>query len=187
VRLDQLQEAEGDGVTVEWRSFLLRPLPEERDVDEFATYTRNWARPAALEPEAPFTVPWSGEHLPPSHSMPAAVASKAVERFFGAQRDDYHHALLSAYFVDNRTISDRSVLADVAASVGIDPSGFETIYEDQWKKLARAAYDEHNEAVALGIGGVPAVVIADRFLITGAVDVDHYRAALDRVRAEPQG
>ena len=184
VRLDKLQIAEGEGVTLEWRSFLLRPFPEDRDVDDFVAYTRNWSRPAEMEPAAPFTVPWSGEHLPPSHSMPPAVAAKVVEGYFPAHFDAFHRSLLTAYFVDNRTVSDRGVLAEVARSVGIDRSAFEAIYDDQWEPLARTAYDQHNQAIGLGIGGVPAVVIDHRHLVTGAVDVAHYQAALDQVRAE---
>lgn len=184
MRLDELAADEGDGITIEWRSFLLRPAPEERDVDEFTRYTEKWARPAGLEPRAGFTIPWSGESSPPSHSLPAAVAGKVVQHHFPNSFDDFHHRLLAAYFVENRTISERSVLIDVAGEAGIDTAGFASFYDDQWTPLARAAYEEHNQAINAGIGGVPAVVVDNTYLVTGAVDTDQYRQVVATVRQE---
>jgi predicted DsbA family dithiol-disulfide isomerase len=184
VRLDELIRSEGDGVAVTWRSFLLRPYPEERDPDEFTAYTTHWARPAGMEPRARFTTPWTGKHPPPSHSLPAAVAAKVVMQHFPAEFDEFHHRLMDAYFAENRTISEPSVLADVAGEAGVDGDAFVARYEEEWKPLARSAYDDHNLAVSSGINGVPAVVVADRYLVSGAVDVDHYRAVLARVREE---
>jgi predicted DsbA family dithiol-disulfide isomerase len=187
VRLEQLKRIEGEGIDITWRSFLLRPVAEERDRAEFTAYTTRWARPAAMEPEAPFTIPWSDEHEPPSHSLPGAVAGKLVQHHFADRFDEFHHRLLRAYFSENRDISDRNVLADVARAAGVDRREFEPLYDDQFKPLARAAYDDHNQAINAGIQGVPAVVVDGRYLISGAVEVDHYRAALAQVRSERDG
>jgi predicted DsbA family dithiol-disulfide isomerase len=183
VRLDELLAEEGDDITVEWRSFLLRPAPEERDLAEFTTYTKKWARPADMEPRASFSTPWSGENDPPSHSLPSAVAAKVVEKYFPDSFDDFHHKLMKAYFIENRTVSDRSVLIEVAGAAGIDGDEFARHYDDEWQPLARAAYEDHNEAIGSGINGVPAVVVDGQYLVSGAVDVDHYRQVLAQVRA----
>jgi predicted DsbA family dithiol-disulfide isomerase len=187
VRLDELIRSEGDAVALTWRAFLLRPYPEPRDPDEFAAYTTNWARPAEMEPRARFTTPWSSGDPPPSHSLPAAVAAKVVLQHFAASFDDFHHRLMDAYFAENRTISEPSVLTDIAREAGIDGEAFAAHCELDWKPIARSVYDDHNLAVNSGINGVPAVVVADRYLVTGAVDVDHYRAVLDQVREERAG
>lgn len=183
MRLDELADDEGDAITVEWRSFLLRPAPEERDRDEFSRYTEKWARPAGLEPRARFTIPWSGDD-PPSHSLPAAVAGKVVEHHFPEAFDDFHHRLMAAYFVENRTISERSVLVEVAGESGLDTDAFASFYDDRWKPLARTAYEQHNQAISAGINGVPAVVFDNTYLVSGAVETDHYRQVLARIRQE---
>lgn len=184
MRLDELAAEEGDGVTIEWRSFLLRPAAEERDLGEFTAYTASWERPAGMEPRARFTTPWSGANDPPSHSLPAAVAGKVVQRMFAESFDEFHHRLMDAYFVENRTISERSVLVEVAGEAGVDEAVFASFYDDQWQPLARAAYEEHNQAINAGINGVPAVVVDNTYLVSGAVDTDHYRQVLARVREE---
>jgi len=174
-------------VTITWRSFLLRPNPEDRDPDEFTAYTTHWARPAGMEPRARFTTPWTGDNPPPSHSLPAAVASKVVMHHFPAGFDEFHHRLMDAYFAENRTISEPSVLTDLATEAGLDGAAFADRYQEEWKPWARAAYDDHNLAVNSGINGVPAVVVADRYLVSGAVPADDYRAVLARVREERAG
>lgn len=184
MRLEQLAELEGDGVEIEWRSFLLRPDPEERDLAKFTEYTKSWERPAGLEPDAKFNTPWSGEHAPPSYSMPAAVAGKVAATFGDEAAGAYHRGLLDAYFVENRTVSDRDVLIDIAADVGIDGDEFAGRYDDQWAPMVHRVVDDHNEAIHSGITGVPAVVVDGKYLIGGAVDVEHYQRALAHVRAE---
>jgi len=48
VRLDELQREAEDALTVEWRAFLLRPVPEQRSLEQFTRYTERWARPASM-------------------------------------------------------------------------------------------------------------------------------------------
>lgn len=185
MRLAKLAAAAGPSVSIEWRSYLLRPEPEERSMESFTRYTGSWARPAELEPEAGFVVPWSQEHEPPSHSLPAAIASRVAATFpdrWGA----YHGALFHAYFVEHRTISDPTVLVELAARVGIDPHAFAERFNEHAATFARESIDDHNAAVQAGIGGVPAVVVDGKYLITGAVDIEDYLAAIDQVRSERQ-
>jgi predicted DsbA family dithiol-disulfide isomerase len=184
VRLEQLAELEGDGVEIEWRSFLLRPEAEERDPEKFATYTKSWERPAGLEPAAKFNTPWSGEHAPPSHSMPAAVAGKVAMAFGPEATKAFHEALLNAYFVENRTISERSVLVEVAGEAGIDREKFGELYDAHQVPLTQRVIEDHNLAINSGVTGVPAVVVDGRYLIGGAVDVEEYQRALVHVREE---
>ena len=54
MRLDQLEERMGDAISVEWRSFLLRPEPKTPDQEKFVEYTRSWLRPAEMEPATDF-------------------------------------------------------------------------------------------------------------------------------------
>ena len=179
MRLDQLAAEAGDRVRIQWRSFLLRPRPEERTVEAFREYTTSWRRPAALEAGARFTV-WEGGE-PPSHSLPAAIGGKVAESFGAAAFDRFHHRLLEAYFAENRTISDPTVLAEVASESDLDPAAFATRYEADRERLAGAVIDDHNQALERGITAVPTVVVDDDLVLPGALDLEAYRRIVDRL------
>lgn len=183
MRLEELAHRLGDDISIRWRSFLLRPVPEERSVDEFRDYTNKWARPAELEPLARFTYPWSGG-APPAGSVPSAIAGKVAETFGAAAAASFHRQLLGAYFTENRTISDLETLVAVADEAGLDSAAFLQTYRDRNQMLLREVYDDHNAAVNAGVTGVPAVVVDDRYLVPGAVDVEYYEQVLDHVRRE---
>ena len=135
-----------------------------------------------MEPAASFTHPWQGD-APPSSSGPSAVAGKVAASFGGDAERRFHRALLEAYFTHNRTVSDTDVLFDVAAAVDLDPAEFSERYHDQYRPLLREVYDEHNLAINSGVTGVPAVVVGDRYLVPGAVDVEVYQEVIEQVRA----
>ena len=183
MRLDELARREGDDITIEWKSFLLRPAPEERSKDQFADYTESWARPAGMEPETSFSYPWAGG-APPESSVNSAVAGKVAAQLATDGGHEFHRRLLRAYFTDNRTISDLDTLADVAEEAGLSRDEFTSTFHDQHAPLLRQVYDEHNLAVNSGITGVPAVVVDERFLVPGAVDADQYERVLEHVRTE---
>lgn len=186
MRLDELAAAEGDGIEIEWRSFLLRPAPEERDMLKFTKYTMSWERPGSLEPRATFRE-WSGEHEPPASSVPSAVGGKVAATFGPEKFEAFHHGLLTAYFTDNRTISDVDVMVDVAEAAGIDGTEFLGRWHHNGEALVQAVATEHQQASMAGITGVPAVVVDGKYLVTGAVDVGHYQEVLTHVRAERAG
>ncbi len=186
MRLDDLAEAEGDGIEIEWRSYLLRPEPEERDMLEFTKYTMLWERPGSLEPRAIFRE-WSGENQPPASSVPSAVGAKVAAMFGPEAFDAFHHGLLAAYFTDNRTISDVDVMVEVAEAAGIAADEFLGRWHHGGEALVQAVATEHQQASMAGITGVPAVVVDGRYLVSGAVDVDHYQEVLAHVRAERAG
>ncbi len=184
MRLDELAEIEGDGIDIEWRSFLLRPAPEERYLLEFTKYTMSWERPGSMEPRASFNE-WSGGHEPPASSVPSAVGGKVAESFGAEKFAAFHHGMLNAYFTENRTISDVDVMVDVAEKAGIDPTEFLSRWHHNGDALVKQVAADHQQASMAGITGVPAVVVDGRYLVTGAVEVDHYQEVLARVRAEP--
>ena len=46
-RLEQLDAEYASDLELEWKSYLLRPTPGERDLHEFVRYTQSWLRPAS--------------------------------------------------------------------------------------------------------------------------------------------
>ncbi len=187
MRLGELLERSGDRITVEWKAFLLRTEPRERPMAAFAEYTESWARPASLEPGAPFNFPWTGEHRPPSHSIPSAVAAKAVEALAPERAGDFRRELFDAYFRRNLTISDSAVLRELAEAVGVDPGDFGTLVAERGEELEAQVIEDHREAVRTGVTGVPAVLMADRFLIPGAVETSLYERLVAKFAGPPRG
>ena len=181
MRLDALQREVADSLTVEWRAFLLRPFAQQRSLTEFTRYTERWGRPAAMEPGTTFRT-WSGEHAPPSHSVPSAVAGKAVLHEFGAKAfERFHLSLMYAYFAENRTVSDRPVILDVAAASALDAARLAARLDGDGATLEAEVLADHRSALALGISGVPTVVVDDKYLLQGAMTIEQYRRVTSRL------
>ncbi len=185
MRLAEIEDEYGDAVDVVWKSFMLRPSPHPRSLEEHREYTRNWLTPAAQPEAGRFTV-WATEDSPPSHSLPALVAGKAAATFGEEAFRRFHFGVLVAYFEENRTISDPKVLADVVEKAGIPTGEFRERLETQGQSFEDEVFAEHAEAVSLGVTGIPSVVVDDALLIPGAVGSDVYRKVI-KERQELRG
>ena len=181
MRLEQVRAEFGDALVVEWRSFMLRPEPEPRPLDRFTRYTERWAQIAELEPAATFRT-WSGEHAPPSDSRPPLIAGKAVLAVAGAAAfERFHLALMRAYFAENRTISDRDVILDVAAAVDIDTAALARRLDADAGALEASVIADHRAALALGISAVPTALVNGEYVLQGALTLAQYRRVVERL------
>ncbi len=91
-------------------------------------------------------------------------------------------ALFAANFTDNRNVSDRAILADIAQSAGLDRAEAEEV-------LASGLYaDDVRQAEQLwqsrGISSVPAIVINDTYLISGGQPAAVFEQALREIAAK---
>ena len=181
-RLGLLQRELGDALALEWRSFLLRPRPEPgRELEKFVRYTQSWLRPAA-EPDAPVFRVWESTEGPPTHSVPAHLVAKAAAALGAEAFAEVHARLLRAYFEESRDISRVDTLRAVWTEAGLPEAGFAACLEED--TLVQQTLEQHNEAVSLGITGVPAVRVAgtDAFVL-GAQPLATYRRWIERLRA----
>jgi predicted DsbA family dithiol-disulfide isomerase len=172
-RLAALEREFEGALVLRWKSFLLRPRPQPgRDLEKFRRYTESWRLAAAEEPAARFQV-WSSQEGPPTHSVPPHLAAKAAAALGPAAFASLHAALLRAYFEESRDISRVGTLAALWRETGLPE---EELARTGDPELLRRVIAEHDEAVELGIGGVPAVRIADaEVAITGAQPTETYR------------
>jgi len=97
----------------------------------------------------------------------------------------YHDAVAEAYWQRAKSIDDRELLADLAASVGLDRAGFLAGLDDP-------AYDrEVEEDVAFahrnGMTGVPALVFGEKYLVMGAQPYTMLKQILQQCEAEAAG
>jgi predicted DsbA family dithiol-disulfide isomerase len=92
---------------------------------------------------------------------------------------DLEMSLYRAYFTDGLDITDRSMIADRAASVGLDRQQISSYLagDDGVEEVLR----ELDRARTLGITGVPAFVFENQFLVPGAVDTDTFIRIFDQM------
>ena len=94
---------------------------------------------------------------------------------------DLKQALFSAHFTDGRNISDNTVLADIAAEVGLNREEALAVLEDQ--RFAKEVRAEERHWQQQGIQSVPAMIFNERHLVSGAQGVDNYVNILQQLAA----
>jgi 2-hydroxychromene-2-carboxylate isomerase len=166
--------------SVIWRPYLMgvvfkingrRPLPDQPLVGEYAC--RDFARSARLY-GIPFKMP---DRLPISGVAPSR-AYYWLDDKDSEQAKALARALFSAYFVDNKDISDPEQVAGVAASLGIDGIAVTAALQDPAVK--ERLRKETDDAIARGVFGSPFILVdeepfwgndrldqVDRWLATG--------------------
>ncbi|MGO2339644.1 MAG: DsbA family oxidoreductase, partial [Psychrobacter sp.] len=92
-------------------------------------------------------------------------------------------ALFVAHFVNNQNISDHSVLADVAAEVGLNRDEALAVLADQ--RFAAAVEKEKQHWQQQGIQSVPSMVFNERHLISGAQGIENYKSILQQLADMP--
>lgn len=80
--------------------------------------------------------------------------------------DAYQSNVFKGYWQDDRDISDLNVLVAIAAESGIDPELFvENLSNERYLKAVEQDVDQ---AFEFGINGVPAMILDNKYLVTGA-------------------
>jgi protein disulfide-isomerase len=88
-------------------------------------------------------------------------------------------SLFRAYFCEGLLVSDPSVLVAVGAAHGLADVN-ELLSSDRYASEVR---DDESRAMDLGIGGVPAFLIDEKFLVTGAQPPEQLLSVLQRAWA----
>ncbi|MDE1145229.1 MAG: DsbA family oxidoreductase [Azospirillaceae bacterium] len=105
--------------------------------------------------------------------------------FWAASRDQQlalKHALFAAYFTRGEAPSDPAVLLAAVETAGLDQAEAQAILaSDRYAEEVRA---EEQLWLSRGIRSVPAVVVNERYLISGGQPVEAYENALRKIAAE---
>lgn len=153
-------------------------VPEERSDRTFRDYHRAHRDAAARQDEdAPrFQIPDAG-HPYPRYSLPALEAGTWVRDAHPDRFPDFDLAIFEAFFGRTEDISDLDVLRRLADRCGLDGAALaEAIRE---ARCRTRVLTEYHEALALGIRGVPAIAMAGRAPIVGAVPYRDLRRAIE--------
>ena len=93
--------------------------------------------------------------------------------------NDLKQALFNAYFTNNRNLSEKAVLADIAAEIGLDGAEALTVLDEQ--RFAKQVRDSEQHWREQGIQSVPAVIFNDRHLVSGTQGVENYISILKQL------
>lgn len=93
--------------------------------------------------------------------------------------NDLKQAFFATYFTDQKNLSDRDVLADVAASVGLEKVEALKVLKDQ--RFAQNVRQLENFWHEQGILSVPAIVFKSKHLVSGAQGIENYIAILQQL------
>jgi predicted DsbA family dithiol-disulfide isomerase len=92
------------------------------------------------------------------------------------------HALFTAYFTRGESLEDADVLVRAAEAAGLDGGkAREVLASGQFAGQVRLAEQRWRE---LGVNSVPAIVINDKYLISGGQPVEVFEQALRKIAAE---
>ncbi len=92
------------------------------------------------------------------------------------------HALFDAYFTDGLNPADHDVLVAAARKAGLDEAAARQVLDSG--QYAQEVRDAERRWQAAGINSVPAVVINDRYLISGGQPPEYFEQALRQIAAE---
>lgn len=113
-------------------------------------------------------------------SRVALIGAKVAES--EALSDAYYAAVFRAYWQEAQDISDRAVLAGIAAQIGLDRAAFlAALDEPAFDDAVQADVDL---ARGYGLSGVPALVFEDKYLVSGAQPYETLVRVTEQVRSE---
>ncbi len=168
-------------VAIHWRSFELRPAgsppitPQKlAQIEASRPRFEQMAREQyGIEVHAgPFGI----------DSRLALVAAKYAESQGEAKGATFHKAVMNAYWQEARAIDDLNVLKEIAAQVGLNTEQFATaLNEPQFDAQVSADIRVAHE---YELNGVPALIFADKYLVSGAQPYDVLKRVVEKVQEE---
>ena len=190
-QLARALEVSGTAHEIHWHPFELNPQmpPEGQNMREhlagkYGTTPRqseeSQARLAALGAEVGFSFGFAGDMR-----MHNTFDAHQLLHFadLSGRKHDLKQALFAAHFTDHRNLSDRAVLADIAAEIGLDRAEALVALDDQ--RFADAVRTAETFWTSQGVQGVPAVIFNQRHLVSGAQGIETYTRILEQLDQMP--
>jgi predicted DsbA family dithiol-disulfide isomerase len=165
-------------LTLRWRAFPLRPVPDPGATFKGTYREAAWQRCNALAADTGVTFRmWERPDFP-TWSLPALEAAKCVALQGDELFEALHLRLYRAFFEEGVNIGvPEEVTGVVRALPGLDVSRFLSDYASG--KGRQAVLDDYEAAVeAHGVRAIPTVVLPTGRRVVGAVSLAEYRRAL---------
>jgi predicted DsbA family dithiol-disulfide isomerase len=173
--LDSLRETHA--VNVEWRAYELRPegSPPMSEAHR-QKILAGWPRVQAIARER-FGLEMRRAEGEVNHSTRLAHIGAKFAIAQG-QGEAYHKAVFRAHWQELRDISSIDTLAAIAGTVGLDEADFRAALTNA-EYIAEVEGDEY-WAYQQGLGGVPAFIFGNRYLVSGAQPAEVLRQVADK-------
>ncbi|ACR41743.1 MAG: DsbA family protein [Saccharolobus sp.] len=111
-------------------------------------------------------------------SLPPLMACKAAEYQRGDNGYwDYFDKAQERFFLEGENVNDDNVLIQIAEELGLDIEKFKEDFKS--KKARMSVYEDEAEAHAMGIRGVPALLVNDYWLIRGVQDEAYLESVIE--------
>ena len=179
--LERVQRELGSGVTIDWRSFELRPEPEPT-LDPDAEYLhRVWNQsvyPMAQDRSLAMKLPPVQPRSRKAHE--AAEFAREAGRL-----DAMNEALFRSFFEEGRDLADIEVLLEIGLSVGLDAGQLREALASG--RFLQQVLNDERMAREIGITGVPALIIAtgeQAYLVSGAQPYEIVMSAIAQAQRE---
>jgi predicted DsbA family dithiol-disulfide isomerase len=181
--LDSLSETHQ--IRVAWKAFELRPaevLPlSAAETERLRAYVKQgWPRVRDIARERfglEMTRPEFDGRL---STRPAHVAAKFAQA--QGHGDAFHRAVFRAYWQQGRDIGSADVLAEIGREVGLDEAALRAALADE--RYLAAVLEDEEWAYRHGLGGVPAFIFGNRYLVSGAQPAELLRQVANRCLEE---
>lgn len=112
---------------------------------------------------------------------PSCRAAVVMRRNKGDEVFPFFETLHKAFYVDNRDLTNPSILSELAVGHGLDPETFNADFEDDAVK--QETYDDFAFGHSLGLRGFPSIVLQDQrglaLLTSGYQHFEDLEPALD--------
>lgn len=169
--------AEDDAIDVRWRSFELRPgtMPP---LDPKAEYLqRVWQdRVLPLAERVGVTMRMPPVQPRTRRTHEASHWARSIGRF-----DDFHTAVLAAFFERGEDIGEIDVLVSTADALGLPGADLRQALVS--RAFEQAVIDDEEEAKEFDVGSVPAFIAEGRFGVIGVQPIEVLRDLVERARA----
>ncbi|PNK59598.1 DsbA family protein [Psychrobacter sp. FDAARGOS_221] len=116
-----------------------------------------------------------------TNTMDAHRLTKYVQQNQPEFADSFKKAVYKAYFIDKKELANRQVLASIASDIGLNVDVNALLDSDEYKE--EVAVDQQ-QAMQLGVRGVPYFVINDKYAIPGAMAQADFENALRQIYQE---
>lgn len=114
------------------------------------------------------------------NSRPALIGEKYAQA--QGLGNEYHDAVMRAYWQEAQSIDDPQLLKELAAGVGLDGEGFLAALTQS--EYEAAVNDDIAQAHEYGLDAVPALVFGQKYLVMGAQPYAVLKQAVETARQE---
>jgi predicted DsbA family dithiol-disulfide isomerase len=175
-------------IAVTFRAYELHPekaepLPPEVEEHYRKRIAAGWPRVEQMARER-FGLEMKRQEDPRPH--PTRLAHIGAKYAMAHERgDEYHHAVFRAHWQELRDISSADTLVEIAEAIGLDGLAFRAALTDP--DLRAEVEADLYWAYQQQLGGVPAFIFGDRYLVSGAQPVEMLEQVVDKCLEEGLG